>query len=53
MKKYTELVNTVKCRKLQYLGHIMRNKERYILLQKYYKGKLLVKEGRVEEGFRG
>ncbi|KAL4120153.1 hypothetical protein QTP88_012884 [Uroleucon formosanum] len=33
MGKKKELMITVKCRKLQYLGHIMRNKNRYELLQ--------------------
>jgi len=34
MGKEKEVLNTVKTRKLQYLGHIMRNESRYVLLQK-------------------
>uniref|UniRef100_A0A8D9FE12 Uncharacterized protein n=1 Tax=Cacopsylla melanoneura TaxID=428564 RepID=A0A8D9FE12_9HEMI len=40
MKKSRELVNIVKCRKLQYLGHIMRNPVRYELLQLILQGKI-------------
>lgn len=40
MNKETELLNTVKCRKLQYLGHIMRNPDRYGLLQQTLQGKI-------------
>uniref|UniRef100_A0A8D9EQ38 Craniofacial development protein 2 n=1 Tax=Cacopsylla melanoneura TaxID=428564 RepID=A0A8D9EQ38_9HEMI len=40
MKKTKELLNTVKCRKLQYLGHIMRNPARYELLQLILQGKI-------------
>lgn len=40
MNKETELLDTVKCRKLQYLGHIMRNPDRYGLLQQILQGKI-------------
>uniref|UniRef100_A0A8D8PNW6 Uncharacterized protein n=1 Tax=Cacopsylla melanoneura TaxID=428564 RepID=A0A8D8PNW6_9HEMI len=40
MNTAPELLKTVKCRKLQYLGHIMRNKERYNLLQQILQGKI-------------
>lgn len=40
MQKNKELINTVKCRKLQYLGHIMRNPSRYKLLQQILQGKI-------------
>ncbi|KAL1456665.1 hypothetical protein WDU94_001378 [Cyamophila willieti] len=40
MKKNKELLNTVKCRKLQYLGNIMRNPTRYELLQQILQGKI-------------
>ena len=33
MRKNMEVLLTVKCRKLQYLGHIMRNESRFYLLQ--------------------
>uniref|UniRef100_A0A8D8XEP5 Craniofacial development protein 2 n=1 Tax=Cacopsylla melanoneura TaxID=428564 RepID=A0A8D8XEP5_9HEMI len=40
MKMPPCLVNIVKCRKLQYLGHIMRNEGRYELLQCILQGKI-------------
>uniref|UniRef100_A0A8D8YBA7 Craniofacial development protein 2 n=3 Tax=Cacopsylla melanoneura TaxID=428564 RepID=A0A8D8YBA7_9HEMI len=40
MKKSKELMNIVKTRKLQYLGHIMRNHQRYELLQRILQGKI-------------
>ncbi|GJQ78502.1 hypothetical protein Trydic_g11617 [Trypoxylus dichotomus] len=40
MKKDLELMNTIKPRKLEYLGHIMRNEERYGLLQTVLQGKI-------------
>ncbi|KAL1447016.1 hypothetical protein WDU94_015647 [Cyamophila willieti] len=40
MKTNPELINIVKCRKLQYLGHIMRNQGRYELLQCILQGKI-------------
>uniref|UniRef100_A0A8D8SHV0 Craniofacial development protein 2 n=1 Tax=Cacopsylla melanoneura TaxID=428564 RepID=A0A8D8SHV0_9HEMI len=44
MNKEAELVNIIKTRKLQYLGHIMRNEHRYELLQSILQGKILAKE---------
>ena len=41
MKKDREVINTVEIRKLQYLGHLMRNEQRFYLLQ----GKVLGKRG--------
>lgn len=41
MKKETEIMKTVKIRKLQYLGHIMRNPDRYGLLQRILQGKVV------------
>ena len=46
--KDKEIINTVKIRKLQYLGHIMRG-ERYHLLQEILQGKI---EGRRSQGRR-
>lgn len=40
MNKQKEIVNTIKIRKLQYLGHIMRNDSRYSLLQTIIQGKI-------------
>lgn len=40
MKTSSEIIDIVKCRKLQYLGHIMRNKGRYELLQCILQGKI-------------
>jgi len=45
MKKDTELINTIIIRKLQYLGHIMRNKSRYSILQAILQGKIYGKRG--------
>lgn len=45
MKKDTEIVNTIKIRKLQYLGHIMRNENRYTILQAILQGKMYGKRG--------
>ncbi|KAL1458712.1 hypothetical protein WDU94_008838 [Cyamophila willieti] len=45
MRKKPEIVNTVKCRKLEYLGHIMRNEERYCLLQQILQGKINSRRG--------
>jgi hypothetical protein len=38
--KEKELVVTIKCRKLQYVKHIMRYKYRYDLLQRILQGKI-------------
>lgn len=38
--KETEVVNTGKARKLQYLGHTMRNENRFHLLQTILQGKV-------------
>jgi len=46
MKKDTEPVNTIKIRKLQHLGHTMRNKSRYSILQAVFQGKIYGKSGR-------
>ena len=40
MKKQKEVLTTVKARKIQYLGHIMRNNNRYHLLQTILQGKI-------------
>lgn len=45
MNKEQELMKTIKCRKLQYLGHIMRNRDRYNLLQEILQGKINSKRG--------
>uniref|UniRef100_A0A8D8W5N2 Craniofacial development protein 2 n=2 Tax=Cacopsylla melanoneura TaxID=428564 RepID=A0A8D8W5N2_9HEMI len=45
MKKEQEIMNTIKCRKMQYLGHIMRNGARYSLLQSILQGKILGRRG--------
>jgi len=45
MGKEMEVPNTVKCCKLQYLGHIMWNESRYQLLQCILQGKVYVKRG--------
>jgi hypothetical protein len=45
MKKDTELVNIIKIRKLQYLGHIMRNESKYTILQAILQGKIYGKRG--------
>ena len=41
--KDSEVINTVKIRKLQYLGHLMRNEQRFYLLQSILQGKVLGK----------
>ncbi|KAI5708046.1 hypothetical protein M8J77_015361 [Diaphorina citri] len=46
MKKERELMNIIKVRKLQYLGHIMRNDNKYTLLQLIIQGKIEGKRGR-------
>ncbi|KAL1446308.1 hypothetical protein WDU94_012325 [Cyamophila willieti] len=40
MKKSRELMNIIKTRKLNYLGHIMRNESKYSLLQLIMQGKI-------------
>jgi Reverse transcriptase (RNA-dependent DNA polymerase) len=45
MDKETEILKTVKIRKLEYLGHIMRNAKRYELPQLVLQGKVLGKRG--------
>jgi hypothetical protein len=45
MNKDTELVNIIKIRKLQYLGHIMWNENRYLILQSILRGKIFGKRG--------
>uniref|UniRef100_A0A8D8UV31 Uncharacterized protein n=1 Tax=Cacopsylla melanoneura TaxID=428564 RepID=A0A8D8UV31_9HEMI len=45
MNTKPELLKIVKCRKLQYLGHIMRNSDRYYLLQQILQGKINSKRG--------
>jgi hypothetical protein len=45
MKNDTELVNTIKIRKLQYLGHITRNESRYTIVQAILQGKMYGKRG--------
>ena len=40
MKKIKEVLMTEKIRKLQYLGHVMRNKSGYYLLQFLIQGKI-------------
>uniref|UniRef100_A0A8D9AE48 Uncharacterized protein n=1 Tax=Cacopsylla melanoneura TaxID=428564 RepID=A0A8D9AE48_9HEMI len=46
MGKEKEIMNTVKKRKLEYLGHIMRNEEKYCLLKTILQGKVYGKRGR-------
>lgn len=48
MKKEKEVINTMKVRKLKYLGHVMRG-ERYRLLQEIMQGKI---QGRRSQGRR-
>lgn len=43
--KDREIMTTVKVRKLEYLGHVMRHKERYRILQLILEGKVLGKRG--------
>lgn len=45
MGKEREIVNNVKKRKLEYLGHVMRNEQRYNLLQLILQGKIFGKRG--------
>lgn len=45
MNKTTEIIKTIKIRKLQYFGHIMRNEQRYGVLQRILQGKVLGKRG--------
>lgn len=45
MKKNREILTTIKARKLQYLGHIMRNESRYALLQNILQGKIFGRRG--------
>lgn len=49
MSKEKEILNTIKVRKLEYLGHIMRNENRYQLLQCILQGKV---EGKRSAGRR-
>uniref|UniRef100_A0A8D8Q4X5 Craniofacial development protein 2 n=1 Tax=Cacopsylla melanoneura TaxID=428564 RepID=A0A8D8Q4X5_9HEMI len=46
MGKKRELMSIVKIRKLQYLGHLMRNNSKYALLQVIMQGKVEGKRGR-------
>lgn len=45
MDKEREVLNNIKKRKLEYLGHIMRNEHRYSLLQLILQGKVLGRRG--------
>lgn len=45
MGKEVEVIRTVKKRKLEYLGHIMRNNDRYRLLQLVLQGKVFGRRG--------
>lgn len=45
MGKEMEVLNTIKCRKLEYLGHIMRHPEKYHLLQLILQGKIQGRRG--------
>ncbi|GJQ85559.1 hypothetical protein Trydic_g10858 [Trypoxylus dichotomus] len=45
MEKETELITTIKARKLEYFGHIMRNKNKYGLLQNTLQVKIPGKHG--------
>lgn len=40
IQKKKELLRTIKIRKLEYLGHIMRNNQKYRLLQLILQGKI-------------
>lgn len=53
MGKEREVLNTVKCRKLQYLRHIMRNETRYRLLQCILQEKVYGRRGPVGDEYRG
>jgi hypothetical protein len=46
MNKELEIVKTIKSRKLQYLGHVMRHPEKYNLLQLIIQGKIVEKRSR-------
>jgi hypothetical protein len=46
MNKELEIMKTIKSRKLQYLGHIMRHPEKYNLLQLIIQGKIVGKRSR-------
>lgn len=45
MNKEREVMNTVKKRKLEYFGHIMRNEKKYDLLITILQGKVYGKQG--------
>ena len=45
IKKDREVINTVKKRKLQYLGHLMRNEQRFYLFKSILQRKVLGKRG--------
>ncbi|CAG9839538.1 unnamed protein product [Diabrotica balteata] len=53
MNTTVDLVNIVNGRKLQYLGHIMRNQGRYELLQCILQGKIEGKRAQDEEEYPG
>lgn len=46
MNKEREIVRTIKTRKLSYFAHVMRNPEKYSLLQLVMQGKIVGKRGR-------
>lgn len=45
MEKEKEVMKTIKRRKLEYLGHIMRNDNKYKLLKSILQGKVVGKRG--------
>ena len=45
MRKERVVIKTVKIRKLQYQGHLMRNEQRFYLLQSILQGQVLGKRG--------
>lgn len=45
MNNSREIMSIIKARKLEYLGHIMRNQHRFGLLQQILQGKILGKHG--------
>jgi len=49
MGKQKELLTTIKTRTLEYIGHIMRNNQRYNVLQLILQGKI---EGKISFGRR-
>jgi len=49
MKKDLEVINTTKKRKLEYLGHIMRNESKYHLLRSVLQGKDHQKESKYQD----